>query len=47
MHLFLDFLQVDYENFRECCTQTGLVAGEEPLYQLDATIVRFFITLRL
>lgn len=47
MHFFVDFLQIDYDNFRECCEQTGLVVGQEPLYKLDATIFRFFITLKI
>lgn len=47
MHFFLDFLQIDYDNFRECCRETGLAPGQEPLYKLDATIFRFFITLKI
>lgn len=42
VNLYWDFMQFDYGNFRDV-TQTGL-PGEEPLYQLDANVLRLFFS---
>lgn len=36
-------IRFDYNNFRDA-TQTQFAAGEEPLYNMDADVVRFFIS---
>ncbi len=40
--LFADFLRVDYDDFRDVLA--GGTAGDEPLYQLDSTILRAYLS---
>ncbi len=44
INLFWDRMHFDYENFRDVRV-TGVTPGEEPLYQLDADVIRFFVSL--
>ncbi len=39
----VDFMQFDYENFRDLRVQ-GVTPGTEPLYSFDATVTRIFIS---
>lgn len=41
--LFMDYLLLDYDNFTDLRV-TDTVPGEEPLYSLDSTIIRAFIS---
>ncbi|ABC29391.1 conserved hypothetical protein [Hahella chejuensis KCTC 2396] len=43
INLFVDFMKFEYEDFRDV-TRTGFAPGEEPLYEFDATVIRFFVT---
>ncbi|MBA53849.1 MAG: hypothetical protein CMK89_05280 [Pseudomonadales bacterium] len=38
-----DMLSIEYDNFRDA-RRTDLPAGTEPLYKLDADVIRFFIS---
>lgn len=42
VNLSLDYLQVDYEEFRDI--STGAPLGSEPLYSLDATVFQLFFS---
>lgn len=42
INLSVDFLQVDYSEFRDI--STGAPVGEEPLYALDATVFQLFFS---
>lgn len=44
LNLFWDRMQFDYENFRDVRV-TSANPGEEPLYQLDADVIRFFVSI--
>ncbi|OZG73534.1 hypothetical protein BTA51_11025 [Hahella sp. CCB-MM4] len=44
INLFLDYLKFEYEDFRDI-SQEGYQAGEEPLYEFDALVGRFFVKL--
>jgi hypothetical protein len=41
--LFADFLMVDYEDFRD--VRKSAVPGTEPLYELESTVIRAYISL--
>ncbi|MEZ5510995.1 MAG: DUF3570 domain-containing protein [Gammaproteobacteria bacterium] len=42
-NLMVDFINFDYNNFRDLRTTTA-AAGEEPLYSFDATVTRLFFS---
>lgn len=42
VNLALDYLTVDYEEFRDI--STGAVLGEEPLYQLEASVLQLYFS---
>ncbi len=44
VNLFVDYLMFEYEDFRDI-TQEGYLPGEEPLYEFDAIVARFFVKL--
>lgn len=44
VNLFYDFMRFDYDNFLDVTENEGL-PGEEPAYQFDAHVIRFFISL--
>ncbi len=44
VNLLIDYIQFDYENFRNELI-TGFAAGEEPLYSFDATVTRLFFSI--
>jgi len=44
LNLFWDRMHFDYDNFRDVRVQAD-TPGEEPLYQLDADVIRFFVSL--
>jgi hypothetical protein len=41
--LFTDFLMVDYEDFRD--VRKSAAPGSEPLYELESTVIRAYISL--
>lgn len=43
VNISLDFIQFDYENFRDLREPTG-VAGQEPFFNFDATVLQFFVS---
>jgi hypothetical protein len=43
VNLSLDYLQVDYDEFRDI--SAGAPLGSEPLYSLDATVLQLFVSL--
>ncbi len=43
VNLSLDYLQIDYDEFRDI--STGAPLGSEPLYALDATVLQLFVSL--
>ena len=38
-----DFMRFNYDNFRDL-RATGYTAGTEPLYSLDANVIRLFVS---
>jgi len=40
----VDFIQFDYNNFRDA-RASGVIAGTEPLYSFDATVIRLFVSI--
>ena len=40
--MFADFLTIDYDDYRDVLA--GGAAGEEPLYTLDSTILRAYLS---
>jgi hypothetical protein len=43
LSLSFDFIQFDYEDFRDLTQSTGL-AGQEPLYSFDANVIQLFVS---
>ena len=43
LNLRYDRIKFDYDDFRDLTT-TGFPPGEEPLYQFDADVIRFFFS---
>jgi len=43
--LLLDYIQFEYDNFRDVVAGEGLAVGTEPLYEFDAWVTRASITL--
>ena len=41
--LYYDYISFVYDNFRDA-TKEGYVIGEEPLFEFDASVIRFFFT---
>ena len=44
INLQYDYIEFEYDNFRDL-TVTGTPLGEEPLYTLDASVIRFFLSI--
>ena len=42
VNLSVDYLQVDYDEFRDI--STGAPLGSEPLYSLDASVIQLFFS---
>lgn len=43
VNLYWDRIQIDYEDFRNVLAE-GATAGQEPLYNLDADVIRFYLS---
>jgi len=43
VNVSLDFIQFDYEDFRDI-REPGGVAGQEPFFQFDATVLQLFVS---
>ena len=42
VNLSLDYLTVDYEEFRD--VSTGALLGDEPLYKLESSVIQLFFS---
>lgn len=45
LNLHYDRLMIDYSDFRAAYKSSGILAGDEPLYRLDANIIQLFYSL--
>ena len=49
LNLYVDYMKFQYDNFRdarESQTSADIAPGEESLYEFDAWVSRFFVSMR-
>lgn len=44
VNLYWDRIQIDYKDFRNVLAEESVGAGQEPLYSLDADVIRFYMS---